>query len=357
MRDITERVKAAAPFLTFDGDPYPVITDGRLVWVFDGYTTSDNYPYSQSQTPDEGGASGKSFNYVRNSVKATVDAYDGTIKFYVVDPTDPIIKAYRAAFPDLFSDFSQMDKDYPGLRAHLRYPQDLFRYQTDVVPQVPHDEPDDVLQRHLVLGGLGRSRPSAGATNDVSHDHRTRRRTRRRRASGSSRSTSSHAAGADQRGVPHPAAVRAGLEGQQPEPARVVHGRAAPIPSAAPRLESLEMPTGLTVAGPVQVNRTINNTAAISKEFSLLNQQGSRVVQGSIQIIPVKDSLLYIQPIYVLSENGQQPAFRDVIVYYNGSAAIDRTADRRARTSSRRSTASRRAPATAPARAPRRSRR
>jgi uncharacterized membrane protein (UPF0182 family) len=96
-------------------------------------------------------------------------------------------------------------------------------------------------------------------------------------------------------------------------------------PAASPRLESLEMPTGLTVAGPVQVFRTINNTAAISKEFSLLNQQGSRVLQGSIQIIPVKDSLLYVQPVYVLSENGQQPAFRDVIVYYNGSAAIDKT--------------------------------
>jgi uncharacterized membrane protein (UPF0182 family) len=96
-------------------------------------------------------------------------------------------------------------------------------------------------------------------------------------------------------------------------------------PESAPRLESLEMPTGLTVAGPVQVYRTINNTAAISKQFSLLDQQGSRVLQGSIQIIPVKDSLLYVQPVYVLSENGQQPAFRNVIVYYGGSAAIGKT--------------------------------
>jgi uncharacterized membrane protein (UPF0182 family) len=322
-RSITERVKAAAPFLTFDEDPYPVITDGRLVWVFDGLTTSNNYPYSQSQTPDEGGAAGKSINYIRNSVKATVDAYDGTIKYYVVDPKDPIIKAYRAAFPDLFSDFSQMDKDYPGLRSHLRYPQDLFRYQTDVYRKY-HIRNATTFFSGTSFWEVSADPASAGTTNDVS----------------TITNAPQNASSSGKRIEPLYVLTR--LPGQQQEEFLILRpfvpvskgnsqNRLASFmvaradPASTPRLESLEMPTGLTVAGPVQVYRTINNTAAISKEFSLLNQQGSRVVQGSIQIIPVKDSLLYVQPVYVLSENGQQPAFRDVIVYYNGSAAIDKT--------------------------------
>jgi uncharacterized membrane protein (UPF0182 family) len=322
-RDITDRVKAAAPFLTFDQDPYPVITDGRLVWVFDGFTSSDHYPYSQSQTPDEGGASGKSFNYIRNSVKATVDAYNGTITYYVVDRTDPIIKAYRSAFPDLFSNFSQMDKDYPGLRAHLRYPQDLFRYQTDTYQRYHVTNPDTFFAG-TAFWEVSADPASAGTTNDVS----------------TVTNAPQNASSSGKRIEPLYVLTR--LPGQSKEEFLILRpfvpvskgnsqNRLASFmvaradPNAAPRLESLEMPTGLTVAGPVQVFRTINNTAAISKEFSLLNQQGSRVVQGSIQIIPVKDSLLYVQPVYVLSENGQQPAFRDVIVYYNGTAAIDKT--------------------------------
>ena len=130
IRDIKERVKTAAPFLKFDADPYPVVLDGRITWVFDAYTMTDDYPYSQSIHPQEPIGSGldTDFNYVRNSVKATVDAYDGTIKFYVVDPSDPIIRTYRKAFPELFSDVSAMP---PGLRDHLRYPEDLFNAQTE----------------------------------------------------------------------------------------------------------------------------------------------------------------------------------------------------------------------------------
>ena len=106
LRDIQERVQTAAPFLQWDADPYPVVLDGRIVWVLDGYTTTNHYPYSQSINPTCRPGSGldTDLNYVRNSVKATVDAYDGTVHFYVVDPTDPIIQTYRKAFPDLFED-------------------------------------------------------------------------------------------------------------------------------------------------------------------------------------------------------------------------------------------------------------
>src|SRR5581483_10626197 len=105
-RDIEARVKKAAPFLSFDHDPYPLILNGRVLWVIDGYTTTDRYPYAQSYSGD--GGLGGTYNYVRNSVKATVDAYDGTITFYVMDTKDPLLRAYRKAFPGLFTDASRM---------------------------------------------------------------------------------------------------------------------------------------------------------------------------------------------------------------------------------------------------------
>ena len=131
IRDIRERVSALAPFLDLDADPYPVIHDGRIVWIVDAYTTTSRYPYAQrvetGQLPDESGLD-HTFNYVRNSVKAVVDAYDGTVDFYVMPVDDPIIDAYRDAFPGLFKDFEEMPED---LQAHLRYPEDLFRIQTN----------------------------------------------------------------------------------------------------------------------------------------------------------------------------------------------------------------------------------
>ena len=131
IRDIRERVSALAPFLDLDADPYPVIHDGRIVWIVDAYTTTSRYPYAQrvetGQLPDESGLD-HTFNYVRNSVKAVVDAYDGTVDFYVMPVEDPIIEAYRDAFPRLFKDFEEMPED---LQAHLRYPEDLFRIQSN----------------------------------------------------------------------------------------------------------------------------------------------------------------------------------------------------------------------------------
>ena len=130
IRDVRERVSALAPFLDLDADPYPVIHDGRIVWIVDAYTTTSRYPYAQrvetGQLADESGLD-HTFNYVRNSVKAVVDAYDGTVDFYVMPVEDPIIDAYRDAFPGLFKDFEEMPED---LRSHLRYPEDLFRIQT-----------------------------------------------------------------------------------------------------------------------------------------------------------------------------------------------------------------------------------
>ncbi len=316
-RDVRERVQTAAPFLTFDQDPYPVVSkDGHLVWVLDGYTTSDRYPYAQSTSPTEGSLAGKRFNYIRNSVKATVDAYDGTVTFYVADRKDPVLKAYRAAFPDLFTDLAKMPSD---IRAHLRYPQDLFRVQTDVYRQYHVQSPTTFFSGANVW--------------EVSADPA---------AAGSSSSDTSVVTNAPQNAQStgkriEPLYVLTRLPGQTTEEFLIIrpfvpvskgNGQnrlsafmiARGDPAASPRLEAFSMPQDLTVAGPVQVDRTINNTDSISTQISLLNQQGSRVQQGSLQIIPVKDSLLYIQPLYVLSESGDQPALRFVIVYYDGTA-------------------------------------
>ena len=146
IRDIRERVSALAPFLDLDADPYPVIHDGRIVWIVDAYTTTSRYPYAQrvetGQLPDESGLD-HTFNYVRNSVKAVVDAYDGTVDFYVMPVEDPIIEAYRDAFPRLFKDFEEMPED---LQAHLRYPEDLFRIQSNSWARYHVDEADSFYQ-------------------------------------------------------------------------------------------------------------------------------------------------------------------------------------------------------------------
>jgi uncharacterized protein len=321
-RDIAERVKAAAPFLKFDTDPYPVIHKGpdgktRMVWVLDGFTTSANYPYSQSQTPTSGGAAGEKINYIRNSVKATIDAYDGTITFYVVDAKDPMIKAYRAAFPQLFTDFAKMPAD---VRAHLRYPQDMFTYQTDQYRKYHVTNPStffagtsfwEVSADPITAGDTGDSTVSTRVPQDAS-------------------STSKRI---------DPLYVLSRLPGENREEflllrpfVPVSQGNsqnrlssfmvARPEPNAPDQLQSLQMPEGATVPGPVQVDATINNTDEISRQITLLGQQGSQVLLGSLQIIPVKNSLLYVEPFYVVSQNVRQPALRYAIVVYNNQAHI-----------------------------------
>ena len=157
VRDVVQRVKTIAPFLKFDSDPYPVVVGGRIKWVIDAYTTTNDYPYSQSLHPQEPAGSGldTDFNYVRNSVKATVDAYDGTVHFYVVDPTDPIIKTYRKAFPELFKDVSAMDAR--PARAHA-VPGGHLQRADRAVRAVPHHRSGAVLQQAGDLGHRTESR-------------------------------------------------------------------------------------------------------------------------------------------------------------------------------------------------------
>jgi len=325
LRDIRDRVKKAAPFLKYDAHPYPVILDGKVVWVLDAYTVTDRYPYSQA-TGGNGGLDGQ-FNYVRNSVKATVDAYDGTMRFYVIDTHDPIARAYRRAFPKLFSDFSKMPR---GLREHLRYPEDLFKTQTDVYSSYHMTNPTTFYNKADLWavspdpgsGAVGAVNPDSSSTVAASEN-------KPQAASSSSRRID-------------PIYLLMRLPNQPKESFLILrpfvpvsHNNALTQlvsfmvaksdPADYGQIQSFVMPAGQAVTGPDQVNQIINSTQEISKAFTLLGQpgSGSRVIQGKLQLIPVRNSLLYIRPIYVQAEQGSQlPSFRSVVVFYNETAVI-----------------------------------
>ena len=321
-RDIRARVTKLAPFLQFDADPYPVVLGDRTVWIMDGYTTTDQYPYGQSLSGE--GSLSDSFNYVRNSVKVTVDAYQGTVTFYVFDNKDPIIKAYREAFPDLFTDGSQMPQ---AIRAHLRYPEDLFKSQSAMFGRYHVTEPKrfyDGSAKWLVSPDPGSGRVSSDilsqATAAVSNG-----------SSSSNQPQSASSSGA--RISPYYLNIR--LPGQKdPDTHFIVMVPFVPVssgnsqtrlvsfltadsdPGQYGKLQSFTMPQGQTVEGPVQVNNAIIRTPAISTAITLLNQQGSQILQGSMQLIPVGNSLLYVRPFYAQGRGaGSYPLFQFVVVY------------------------------------------
>jgi uncharacterized membrane protein (UPF0182 family) len=326
-RDIKARVEKLAPFLHFDADPYPVVLGNKTVWVLDGYTTTTMYPYSQS-TSGSGGLS-SSFNYVRNSVKATVDAYNGTVTFYVFDPKDPIIRAWRKAFPDLFTDASHMPAE---LRAHLRYPEDLFSVQSNMFGRYHVTEPSrfyDGSAKWLVSPDPGSGPVTSDFLSAISS------------ASSNSGSTSNKPQAASSSGpriAPYYLYLK--LPGDTTEHFIIVEPfvpvssgnsinrlvsflSAKSDPSDYGELQSFVMPQGQTVLGPVQVDNEINRTPTISSAITLLNQQGSRVIRGSLQLIPVGNSIIYVRPIYVQGAgSGSYPKFQFVAVYTQDLGAV-----------------------------------
>ena len=324
LRDIKERVQKAAPFLRYDADPYSAVINGRTVWILDGYTTSDAYP--NAQPADVGAAAGGKVNYIRNSVKVTVDAYNGTMRFYVVDKKDPIIRAYEAAFPHLFTDGSKMSAT---LKAHLRYPEDLFSLQTNVYASYHVTDPRTFYNK-TDLWAVSPD-PGSGVVSNVSG------------GSGATSSTGRPTAASSSGARIDPNYVILRLPGQTAEHFVILRPFvpvsrdnrltnlvsfmvAGSDPGQYGKLGSYVMPSGRTVVGPEQVNNTINNTTEISQAFTLLGGQGSVVIQGSLQLIPIGDSLLYIRPIYVQAQSGSQfPAFRRVVVVYDGKAKIANT--------------------------------
>ncbi|HEY5726455.1 MAG TPA: UPF0182 family protein, partial [Methylomirabilota bacterium] len=290
-RDIGARVQEAAPFLKFDRDPYLVIgADGRLIWMVDGYTTSERYPYA---TPVRG------FNYIRNSVKATVDTYHGTVSYYIADPEDPVIRTYAKAFPGLLKPLAEMPKD---LQAHIRYPEDLFAVQARmyatyhmqdpqvfynkedlwVIPRLPQEGRDREMEPYFMIMRLPGERKEEFVL----------------------------------------------LSGFNPS------GRDNMIALLVARMDppqyggliAYQFPKQKLVFGPRNIQARINQDPVISQQIALWNQQGSRVITGSLLAIPIDQSLIYVQPLYLAAaEQGALPELRRVVVAYGNQIAMEPT--------------------------------
>jgi uncharacterized membrane protein (UPF0182 family) len=325
-RDIRERVESLAPFLRWDDDPYPVVIDGRILYVLDGYTTSSRYPYGQRAESDSDRASGldHNFNYVRNSVKAVVDSYDGTVTMYETEIDDPILDAYRQAFSDLFEDFDEMPDE---VKAHLRYPEDLFTIQTNMWTRYHIDEPQDFYEQ---TGGW-----------EIAQDPGTAVRT----AAGDSAAiaTTDDPAGetttARRQGRIDPYYLLMRLPGEEQEDFLILRSFvpvsqddqrqeltafmvAKSDPDDYGDLEVFEMP-GTAVDGPAIVDSNIQSEEEIAQRISLLNQQGSKVTLGNLLLIPIEQSILYVRPLYVEADsNTPIPELKNVIVAYGADVVM-----------------------------------
>ena len=332
-RNINKRIQKIAPFLRYDGDPYIILHDGRIKWMIDAYTITHRYPYSVSMqkfvknrrrqvtsTQQDGRPWG---NYIRNSVKVLVDAYDGTVDFYVVErEQDPIAECYRKIFPDLFKPFSEMPEE---LKAHIRYPTSMFRIQARVFQEYHMKEPV-TFYAHEDKWEIGREL----------YDH-TDAQTRRQV---STTQQAQQPFGASQQSV-----QSSGVNGQPVEPYYVViklPGQEKAefmlmlpyVPLNKPNLTAwlaarcdlpqygqllvYRFPKGKQVAGPMQVENFISQEPEISQQISLWNTQGSRVLRGNLLILPMNNSLLYIEPIYIQSEDEKTaiPELRRVVIGY-----------------------------------------
>jgi uncharacterized membrane protein (UPF0182 family) len=291
-RRLSQRVARIAPFLRYDPDPYLVISNGRLVWVQDGYTVTGRYPYS---TPAVNG-----INYIRNSVKATVDAFHGTVRFYLIDDADPIALTFRNAFPDLFVPLSDMPED---MRTRLRYPEGIFAMQAAVyatyhmtnpsvfynkedlweVPAIDGDARPQLMQPYYTVMRL----PGERQAEFIQMLPFTPARKDNLASWMVARSDGEH------------------------------YGR----------MLVFQFPKQKVVFGPRQVVARINQDQVISPQITLWNQQGSEVLQGTLLVIPIEESLIYVRPLYLRAAGGRIPELKRVIVAYQNHIVMEETLD------------------------------
>ncbi len=313
IRDVHDRVEALAPFLEFDADAYPVVLDGRIHYVIDAFTTSDRYPYSQRAENGRltaGGLAGRSFNYVRNSVKAVVDAYDGDVNFYVMPVEDPIIDAWQAAFPDLFSPFEDMPED---LRDNLRYPQDLFRVQTNMWARYQVSNPESLVigtERWAVAQNPGRQ-VVAGTTSESIIDVDTGIAiTREERID--PYYTLLELPGED---TPSYVTLRSFVPFDENDDRRELEAFMVGETRAdgTSRLVTYEI-TSPDAPGPVLVASGIAQNEEISSRLTLLNDAGSMVQFGDLLMLPIADSILWIRPLYVAAQGSSSVPTLEAVI-------------------------------------------
>lgn len=290
-RRISERVKRIAPFLEYDSDPYLAISGGRLFWIQDAYTTSTHYPYS---TPVAGG-----INYIRNSVKVVIDAYHGHTVFYRIDPKDPLAATLARAFPDLFRPLAEMPED---LRTRLRYPKGIFSVQAAVFATYHMTNPAVFYNKE--------DQWEVPAIDD--------------------------SAGEPQRMQPYYTIMKLpqedGAEFIQmlPFTPRQKDNMAAWMVARSDgehygELVVFQFPKQKVVFGPRQVVARVNQDQAISPQITLWNQQGSQVIQGTLLVVPIEESLLYIRPLYLRAAGGRIPELKRVIVAHQNQIVMEET--------------------------------
>jgi len=294
-RSIQERIRTLTPFFTLDSDPYMVIDQGRLYWIQDAYVTSSNYPYSQKFVSNQWDYFG--INYIRNSVKIVVDAYDGDVTYYVMDTEEPIIATYSKIFWDQFKDFSEMPA---GLTSHIRYPEDLFKIQTSIFSNYHMTDPtvfynkEDAWQLPKEIYGTGEQVQVEPYYNILK------------------------------------------LPGEEEEefvlmisftPIRkdnmVAWLAARSDGDNYGRLLLFKFPKDKLVYGPSQIEARIDQDSEISQQLTLWSQQGSRVTRGNLLVIPIEDSILYVEPLYIQSEQGQLPELKRVLVSDGNRVAME----------------------------------
>jgi uncharacterized membrane protein (UPF0182 family) len=321
VRSIGDRVRKAAPFLKYDSDPYAVLFNGKTYYVQDAYTVTSRYPYSQGaitdRLPSASGLNGQ-FNYVRNSVKVVIDAYNGTMKFYVVDATDPIIQTYEKAFPELFTPGSQMD---PGLRAHMRYPEDMFRIQTNMFGRYHLTDPNDFYTQAnawTISQDPGSGQPSSTTPASSSVNAAGQLVTNRQARMQPTYQLITLPQQSDQSFLILQPFVPVSLSDKQQNLTAFVTAKGDP--NNYGHLDAFVTPAGQQIDGPALINAAINANPDISKEITLLNTNGSQVELGNVITVPIKDSIIYVQPLYVQANNNPVPRLVDVFVVYNGTA-------------------------------------
>src|ERR1700694_791105 len=291
VRNIRERARTALPFLLFDADPYIVIDEGgRLRWILDAYTATSRYPYAQPLA--------NGINYMRNSVKVVIDAFDGTVTAYLADPADPLVRTFAKVFPGIFQPLDSMPAD---LRAHLRYPEDLFRVQSDMYGTYHMDEPqifyhrEDQWQKPVLSRAPERADPFLR--------HMIMRLPEERQAE------FILMAPFTPRGKDNLAAwMVARNDGEHYS-----------------QLGVSRFPEQSLAFGPSQIVNRINQETEISRQISLWDQRGSEVIRGNLLVIPIEESLIYVQPLYLRAEGGSIPELKRVVVAHQNRVVMEET--------------------------------
>ncbi|MEX0994464.1 MAG: UPF0182 family protein, partial [Balneolaceae bacterium] len=288
-RSVQERIRKITPFLQLDRDPYLVKSKGKLYWIQDAYTTSDHFPYSQMKG---------NLNYIRNSVKVVIDAYEGTVDYYVVDEEDPVLKVYDTIFPDLFKPVSELPE---GLERHFRYPQDLFEIQIETYsryhmtrPQVFYNQEDLWTRPNEKYGG--------------------------------------------RQLIMEPYYILARLPGEDQLEFMLISPltpenrdnmiswmTAKSDPEEYGQLIIYKLPKDRLIYGPAQIEARIDQDPEISRQIALWDQRGSSVIRGNLMVIPIENSFLYVEPVFLLAEGVDIPQLQRVIVAIGDDIAMQPT--------------------------------